>query len=321
MIPFLASSIGLPLLVLLLRIFDTRGPVQDWYRACCVAGGSVLSGLVFLLQDPACYVLIGKTSMTFPMSPLVAAVCLLTGAIQVRSLLARQCRAAEGETSFPSRGRPGSVPGDLSTREITAGARIAGRLMRENVRKRGLQLHQSRIAFARPMARLEEIMRDRGIEPRSPGWKPGVVPLDQSRGVIEIKAEGERVEPSRLVARPISNQVPSPFGLPFPISRRLDRRGVEPRFPGCKPGVVPLDQQPNSSSTGGSRTHRHQSLDLIAMPIRVPCRRSLNRQPVTQHFRCGPGSRTAASEHMKLGRAPARPHVPGPGIDPGEPAL
>ena len=148
--------------------------------------------------------------------------------------------------------------------------------MRENVRKRGLQLHQSRIAFARPMARLEEIMRDRGIEPRSPGWKPGVVPLDQSRGVIEIKAEGERVEPSRLVARPISNQVPSPFGLPFPISRRLDRRGVEPRFPGCKPGVVPLDQQPNSSSTGGSRTHRHQSLDLIAMPIRVPCRRSLN---------------------------------------------
>ena len=91
MIPFLASSIGLPLLVLLLRIFDTRGPVQDWYRACCVAGGSVLSGLVFLLQDPACYVLIGKTSMTFPMSPLVAAVCLLTGAIQVRSLLARQC--------------------------------------------------------------------------------------------------------------------------------------------------------------------------------------------------------------------------------------
>src|SRR5271157_1262575 len=26
-------------------------------------------------------------------------------------------------------------------------------------------------------------VRDRGFEPRSPGWKPGVVPLDQSRGL------------------------------------------------------------------------------------------------------------------------------------------
>ena len=25
----------------------------------------------------------------------------------------------------------------------------------------------------------------------------------------------------------------------------MDHRGVEPRFPGCKPGVVPLDQQPD----------------------------------------------------------------------------
>ena len=36
---------------------------------------------------------------------------------------------------------------------------------------------------------------------------------------------------------------PTVFGyLPFPHS--VDRRGVEPRLPGCKPGVVPLDQQP-----------------------------------------------------------------------------
>ena len=42
-------------------------------------------------------------------------------------------------------------------------------------------------------------VRDRGVEPRSPGWKPGVVPLEQSR--IE-QAEGEGVEPPRLIARP-----------------------------------------------------------------------------------------------------------------------
>jgi hypothetical protein len=36
------------------------------------------------------------------------------------------------------------------------------------------------------------------------------------------RAEGEGVEPSRLIARLISNQVPSPFGLPFRIpDRRL----------------------------------------------------------------------------------------------------
>ena len=63
----------------------------------------------------------------------------------------------------------------------------------------------------------EGIVRDRGFEPRLPGWKPGVVPLDQSRGVASSgpRAEGEGVEPSRLIARPSSNRVPSPIGLPF----------------------------------------------------------------------------------------------------------
>ena len=32
-------------------------------------------------------------------------------------------------------------------------------------------------------------MRDRGIEPRSPGWKPGILPLDQSRSAILIEGE------------------------------------------------------------------------------------------------------------------------------------
>ncbi len=127
-------------------------------------------------------------------------------------------------------------------------------------------------------------------------------PREKSLGCFGLPAEGEGVEPSRLIARPISNRVPSPFGLPFRVkkvrprielgpplykrgmqpahprtpwffsvvksSRResnprflfvreaslavgprdvmlqMDRRGVEPRFPGCKAGVVPLDQQP-----------------------------------------------------------------------------
>ena len=71
-------------------------------------------------------------------------------------------------------------------------------------------------------------VRDRGVEPRSPGWKPGVVPLDQSRG---LQAEGEGVEPSRLIARPGSSRVPSPFGLPFPIVE-LRRQESNLRPPG-----------------------------------------------------------------------------------------
>jgi ISXO2 transposase-like protein len=71
-------------------------------------------------------------------------------------------------------------------------------------------------------------VRDRGFEPRSPGWRPGVVPLDQSRG---LQAEGEGVEPSRLIARPGSSRVPSPFGLPFPIVE-LRRQESNLRPPG-----------------------------------------------------------------------------------------
>jgi hypothetical protein len=70
-------------------------------------------------------------------------------------------------------------------------------------------------------------VRDRGVEPRSPGWKPGVVPLDQSRG---LRAEGEGVEPSRLIARPDSSRVPSPIGLPF-LNRRAPAAGIEPASP------------------------------------------------------------------------------------------
>ena len=71
-------------------------------------------------------------------------------------------------------------------------------------------------------------VRDRGVEPRSPGWKPGVVPLDQSR---RLQAEGEGVEPSRLIARPGSSRVPSPIGLPFRIVE-LRRQESNLRPPG-----------------------------------------------------------------------------------------
>ncbi len=98
--------------------------------------------------------------------------------------------------------------------------------------------------------------------------------------------------------------------------------GVEPPFPLCKRGVVAIGPRDGDrsfwpSSTGGSRTHRHQALSLTAMPVRVPCRVSLQ----FSSQRCGSGSRTTASELMKLGRAPAHPQCPRPRYRAGQVGL
>jgi hypothetical protein len=50
-----------------------------------------------------------------------------------------------------------------------------------------------------------------GVEPASPAWKAGI---SAARPRAQ-KAEGEGVEPSRLIARLFSRQLPSPIGLPF----------------------------------------------------------------------------------------------------------
>ncbi len=53
-----------------------------------------------------------------------------------------------------------------------------------------------------------------GVEPTSPVWKTGTFAA-RSRAHA---AEGEGVEPSRLIARLFSKQLPSPIGLPFRLS-------------------------------------------------------------------------------------------------------
>ena len=95
------------------------------------------------------------------------------------------------------------------------------------------------------MSRPSEV-RGEGIEPPSPGSKPGGLPLTDPRecpaGVEPAspawkagasagrprarEAEGERVELSRLIARPLSRRVPSPIGLPFRV--KAAAAGIEP---------------------------------------------------------------------------------------------
>ena len=66
-------------------------------------------------------------------------------------------------------------------------------------------------------------------------------------------------------------------GQPYPATfqssrsdRRVDHRGVEPRSPGCKPGVVPLDQQPMSVEHRQRSARESNSVPLLT---RKGCRR------------------------------------------------
>ena len=60
-----------------------------------------------------------------------------------------------------------------------------------------------------------------GVEPTSPAWKAGTFAARPRAHA----AEGEGVEPSRLIARLFSKQLPSPIGLPF---RKAAEAGIEP---------------------------------------------------------------------------------------------
>jgi hypothetical protein len=66
-------------------------------------------------------------------------------------------------------------------------------------------------------------VRGEGVEPSSPGSKPGSLPLADPRD----EAEGERVELSRLIARPFSRRLPSPVGLPFRSKLRRQESNLQ----------------------------------------------------------------------------------------------
>jgi hypothetical protein len=66
-------------------------------------------------------------------------------------------------------------------------------------------------------------VRGEGVEPSSPGSKPGSLPLADPRDL----AEGERVELSRLIAQPFSGRPPSPVGLPFRSKLRRQESNLQ----------------------------------------------------------------------------------------------
>ena len=63
-----------------------------------------------------------------------------------------------------------------------------------------------------------------GVGPAFPAWKAGAFAA-RPRARCSFAAEGEGVEPSRLIARRFSKPLPSPVGLPF---RKAAVTGIEP---------------------------------------------------------------------------------------------
>src|SRR4051812_48996562 len=100
----------------------------------------------------------------------------------------------------------------------------------------------------------------RGIEPRSPGCKPGIFPLDEPPMFsIEVRLGIEpSLPPYHSGVQPQHLQTMSDPGWNRTIT-----------FLVVAQASSPLDHGINSDR-GGSRTHRHEALDLIALPVCVP---------------------------------------------------
>ena len=158
-------------------------------------------------------------------------------------------------------------------------------------------------------------VRGGGVEPPSPGSKPGSLPLADPRsrsksalresnpprqlGRLDAsaarprahKAEGEGVEPSRLIARPLSGRLPSPVGLTFRIARlrwqesNLRMTSVNRRLP------VPTQAPPQSKSGRRDLNPRSRAPEARGIPgFPTSCIKSAQRE-LNPHFRHGKADR------------------------------
>jgi hypothetical protein len=86
-----------------------------------------------------------------------------------------------------------------------------------------------------------------GVEPTCSAWEADAW---AARPRAHSSAEGEGVEPSRLIARPVSTGVPSPVGLPFRIAVWM--AGFEPAMSGFRRRRIEPGS-PTSRSFSGTR--------------------------------------------------------------------
>jgi hypothetical protein len=148
-------------------------------------------------------------------------------------------------------------------------------------------------------------MDRRGVEPRSPACDAGVVPLDQQ----PVNAVAPHVHPKG----PPENRTRSPS-----LPRRCAAGTPADRLPGSRPGrtrtcAILLVRQASSPLDDGTRFGRVARVGFDPTGTRLSTwpRCQLAYRAVNTDS-CGSGSRTSASERMKLGRAPAHPQSQAP---------
>ena len=111
---------------------------------------------------------------------------------------------------------PGSEPG------VTTGSNCPGSNLFLQLGEKELNLHllvQSQAAYRLADPRECPV----GVEPTCSAWKTDAF---AARPRAQ-KAEGEGVEPSRLIARPFSGRLPSPIGLSFRFKLRRQESNLQ----------------------------------------------------------------------------------------------
>lgn len=132
----------------------------------------------------------------------------------------------------------------------------------------------------RPQAQSVE---SRGFEPRSPAREAGIFPFDDNP---EDQCRNQNAE-RRMQSSECRTQNVSGF-------RKSRHRCPAFLRPFC---ILRSEFCLPKSDQGGSRTHKHQALDLTAIPVRVPSRqlRSPGLEPGSQAYETRPSTRPPAS--------------------------
>ena len=88
---FIIGALAVPWLMLLLFLFDRRGPIRNWYIGYLMAGGGFLTAAAFLMADPASWALSGRFTLVFPLLPITGVVCLVATIFVMRSVRPGLC--------------------------------------------------------------------------------------------------------------------------------------------------------------------------------------------------------------------------------------
>ena len=122
-----------------------------------------------------------------------------------------------------------------------------------------------------------------GVEPTSPAWKAGTF-ADRPRA---RKAEGERVELSRLIARPLSGRLPSPVGLTFHNPSCGGRNRTCAVTLNRRP-PVPTQAPPQSKSGRRELNPRSRAPEARGIPgFPTSCSSQSAQRELNPHFRHG----------------------------------